>query len=77
MKVLRITKPDVRRETLLRMAEKIPRAWVGIPIAGLLLLLSELNSTKAAKLFGLTRRAAVKRIRAANETGLDMLEDKP
>lgn len=77
MKALEITNPEVKRKTLLRMAEKIPGAWIGIRIAGLLLLLSGWNSTKIAELFGLTRWAVVKWIRAANERGVDMLEDKP
>ena len=40
MKPLTITNPQLTREELLKKAEEIPGAWIGIRIAGLLLILS-------------------------------------
>ena len=40
MKALEITHREVSRETLLDLADQIPGAWLGIRIAGYLLILA-------------------------------------
>jgi transposase len=55
---------------------KPPGAWIGIRIAGLLLILSGWKSTQIAELFGLTRWSVVKWIRKANSDGLGMVTDR-
>jgi transposase len=77
MKALSITHPEITRESLLEMAEKIPGAWIGIRIAGYLLMLSEWKSTQVAELFGLSRLGVVKWTRNANQRGLASIEDRP
>ncbi len=76
MKALEITNPQVTREGLLKMAEIIPGAWIGIRIAGLLLILSGWRTTRVAELFGLSRWSVVKWIRHANSEGTAVVEDK-
>jgi transposase len=77
MKALCLTHPEMTKEFLLAIAEKIPGAWVGIRIAGYLLMLSGWKSTQVAELFGLSRLAVVKWIRKANRDGLVAVEDLP
>jgi len=76
MRALEITNPQISRESLLKMAEIIPGAWIGIRIAGLLLILSGWNSSKVATLFSLSRWSVVKWVRHANSEGTQMVEDK-
>ena len=75
MKPLQIIHNEVTREALLQQAELIKGAWIGIRIAGLLLLLSGWKSTAVAKLFNLSRPAVIGWIKKANVQGLDCLED--
>lgn len=75
MKALKISHAGITRKALLRMADLIPGAWIGIRIAGLLLLLSGWKSTAVSRLFGLSRQAVVDWIRKANRQGLDSLYD--
>jgi transposase len=77
MKALCLTHKEMAREALLRLAEKIPGAWIGIRIAAFLLILSGWKSTQVAELFGLTRWAVVKWIQRANEAGLAAVNDQP
>jgi len=77
MKALEITHNEVSRETLLDLADRIPGAWIGIRIAGYLLILAGWRSTQVAKLFGLSRNGVVKWIRKANRVGLAAVEDSP
>ena len=77
MKALSLSHQELSREALLHKAEKIPGAWVGIRIAGLLLMLAGWNSTKVAELFGLSRWGVVKLIQRANREGLAALQDHP
>ena len=77
MKALSITHPEVTRESLLEIAEKTPGAWIGIRIAGYLLMLSGWKSTQVAELFDLSRLGLVKWIRKANHRGLASIEDRP
>ena len=77
MKALSIKHSAVTRESLLRMAEEIPGAWIGIRIAGYLLILSGWTSSQVAEMFGLTRWAVVKWIHKANEEGLQAVKDRP
>lgn len=76
MRALEVTNQQVTRESLLQMAEMVPGAWVGIRIAGLLLILSGWHSTKVAKLFGLSQWSVVKWIRHANKEGTAVVEDQ-
>lgn len=75
MKALKISHVAVTRKGLLRMADSIPGAWIGIRIAGLLLLLSGWKPTAVSRLFGLSRQAVVEWIRKANRQGLDSIYD--
>ena len=75
MKPLQIIHDEVTREALLQKAELIKGAWIGIRIAGLLLLLSGWKSTAVAKLFNLSRPAVIGWIKKANAQGLKCLED--
>ena len=77
MKALEITHKEVSRETLLEMADRIPGAWIGIRIAGYLLILARWKSTQGAEIFGLSRNGVVKWIRKANRAGLAAVEDSP
>ena len=77
MKALTLSHQELTREALLRKAEEIPGAWVGIRIAAFLLMLAGWNSTQIAELFGLSRWGAVKLIQRANLGGLKALEDQP
>jgi len=65
------------REALLRKAEEVPGAWVGIRIAAYLLVLTGWKSTQVAELFGLSRWGAVKLVQKANREGLAAIEDHP
>jgi transposase len=76
MKALTLSHPTVTRDILLRKADETPGAWIGIRIAGLLLILSGWKSTQVAELFGLTRWAVVKWIRKANSGGVEMVNDR-
>jgi transposase len=76
MKALSLDHPQMSRETLLRIADEIPGAWVGIRIAGYLLLLAGWKSTQVAELLGLTRWTVVKWIRKGNQEGVEALQDR-
>lgn len=75
MKPLKVSHSAVTAKALLRMADSIPGAWIGIRIAGLLLLLSGWKSTAVSRLFGLSRQAVIDWIRKANRQGLESLYD--
>lgn len=77
MKALQIEHDEVTRESLLRVAEEIPGAWIGIRIAAYLLILSGWKSSQVADLFGLTRWAVIKWINKANERGVEAAKDMP
>jgi transposase len=76
MKALTLHNPSLTKEILLRKADETPGAWIGIRIAGLLLILSGWKSTQVADLFGLTRWAVVKWIRNANSEGVETVRDR-
>jgi transposase len=75
MKPLKISHAGVTRKALVGMADSIPGAWIGIRIAGLLLLLSGWKSTAVSQLFALSRQAVVDWVRKANRLGLDSIHD--
>jgi transposase len=75
MKALTITNKSVKRAALLKMAEKVPGAWIGLRIAAILLILEGWKSSQVAKLFGVTRWSAVQWIQKANSQGLSGLEE--
>lgn len=77
MKALSIVHPEISRESLLQMAEKINGAWIGIRIAAYLLILAGWKSTQIAELFGLSRCSVVKWIQKANSNGLEAVKDIP
>ena len=77
MKTLTLSNQELTREALLRKAEEIPGAWVGIRIAAFLLMLAGWKSTQIANLFGLSRWGTVKLIHKANREGLQAIEDHP
>ena len=76
MKALTLCNPSLTREILLRKADETPGAWIGIRIAGLLLILSGWKSTQVAELFGLTRWAVVKWVQKANSDGVETVTDR-
>ena len=76
MKALTLRHPSLTREILLQKADDTPGAWIGIRIAGLLLILSGWKSTQVAELFGLTRWAVVKWIQKANSSGVETVADR-
>jgi len=76
MKALTLRNPSLTKEILLRKADETPGAWIGIRIAGLLLILSGWKSTQVAELFGLTRWAVVKWIQKANSSGVETVADR-
>ncbi|MGI8784237.1 MAG: helix-turn-helix domain-containing protein [Acidobacteriota bacterium] len=75
MKPLKLSHPSLTRKALLRQAEATPGAWVGVRIAGLLLILSGWNSTAVSRLLGLSRQAVVDWIRKANQRGVESIFD--
>jgi transposase len=75
MKSLEIVNRSVTREALLKMAEKVPGAWIGLRIAAILLLLEGWKSTQIARLFGLTRWSVVKWIQRINAEGVDGVKE--
>jgi transposase len=75
MKTLQVLHFEVTRETLLQQAELIKGAWIGIRIAGLLLVLSGWKSTEVAKLLNLSRQSVIGWIKKANNIGLSCLKD--
>jgi len=76
MKALTISNESVTREALLKMADKVPGAWIGIRIAALLLLLEGWKSSQIGRLFGLTRWSVVRWIQRANEKGMLGVEQR-
>jgi transposase len=77
MKPLTLTNKAVTRAGLLAMAEKIEGAWIGLRIAGLLLILSGWKSTAVARLFNLSRPSVIGWIKRANEEGIVSVKEKP
>jgi transposase len=77
MKPLSVTNPEVSRESLLRFAERVPGAWLGIRIAAIVLILEGFRSTQVAELFDLGRWSVVKWIQRVNAEGISGLEEKP
>ncbi len=76
MKALSMTNRLVTRQALLKMAEKVPGAWIGLRIAAILLVLEGWNSSQIARLFDVTRWTVVKWIQRVNEQGLLGVEEK-
>jgi len=76
MKALTLRHPSLTREILLQKADDTPGAWIGVRIAGLLLILSGWKSTQVAELFGLTGWAVVKWIQKANSSGVETVADR-
>lgn len=77
MKALTVTNQAVTREGLLRLAEEVPGAWIGIRIAALLLMLHGLKSSRVAEVFGISRWSMVKWIQRVNGEGLSGVQEKP
>lgn len=75
MKALTITNKSVKRDALLKMAEKIPGAWIGLRIAAILLILEGWKSSQVARLFGVTRWSTVQWIQKVNSQGISGLEE--
>jgi len=76
MRALTVTNRAVTRQVLLRLAEKVPGARVGLRIAAMLLVLEGWRSTDIARLFDVARWSVVKWIRRVNEEGVSALEDR-
>jgi len=76
MKALSLENASVTRQSLLKLAEKIPGAWLGIRIAAMLLVLRGWKSSEVAELFDVSRWSVVKWIQRTNRQGLDGLYEK-
>ena len=76
MKALTITNENVTREAFLEIAQEIPGAWIGLRIAGILLILEGWKSTQIADLFDVSRWSVVKWIHRINEEGICEIEEK-
>jgi len=77
MRALTLTNSSISTKRLLELAEEIAGAWVGIRIAGLLLIRAGWKSTAVASLLGLSRWSVVKWIERANGEGLQSVLEKP
>ena len=75
MKALEITNKSITRESLLKMAEKIPGAWIGLRIAAMILILEGWKSTQVASLFDVSRWSVVKWIQKVNDQGIQGIEE--
>lgn len=76
MKAIALSHPDFSKEALLKLAEEIPGAWIGLRIAGYLLMLSGWSAPKVAMLFGLHRWSVLKWSQKAQKEGISALYDK-
>lgn len=77
MKALALKHPDLTREKLIKLAETLPGAWLGIRIAAFLLFLQGWKPTAICALFGVSRTALWKWARAANKSGLAAWQEHP
>jgi transposase len=77
MQALAISNKSLSKQKLLELAERTPGAWLGIRIAGLLLILSGWKSTAVADLLGLSRWGVVKWIERANREGVQGVLERP
>jgi transposase len=69
--------PEVTRENLVALAKSIPGAWLGLKIAGLLLIVEGQRPGWTAQVLGLTRMSLNRWVRAVNAEGLRALKSKP
>jgi transposase len=76
MRTLAVANESVTREALLRLAESVPGAWMGIRIAAMLLVLKGWSSSQVSELFDLSRWSVVKWIQRVNKEGMLGLEDR-
>lgn len=76
MRALRLENPSVSRQSLMRMAERIPGAWLGIRIAAMLLVLRGWSSSDVAELFDVSRWSVVKWIQRTNREGIVGLHEQ-
>jgi len=77
MKALTLQHPEATRARLLSLAEEIPGAWIGIKIAGLLLLLEGQRSGWITDVLGLTRMSWSRWVRSVNQSGVEALKEQP
>jgi len=74
---LTLTHGDAKRDRLLRFAETIPGAWVGLKIAALLLVIEGQRPGWICDILGLTRMSLSRWIHAVNQHGVGALAPKP
>lgn len=77
MKALTLQHPEATRARLLSLAEEIPGAWIGIKIAGLLLLLEGQRSGWITDVLGLTRMSWSRWVHSVNQSGVEALKEQP
>lgn len=77
MKAISIEHPGITSRTLLKLADTIPGAWIGIRIAALILILHGWKRNEVAALFGISRVALLKWVKKANQLGLESVKDLP
>lgn len=77
MKTLALDHSQMQRTRLLKLAEEVPGAWIGLRIAGYLLMLEGWNACRVARLFGLSRWAVSQWVKKANQEGLEAVKDHP
>jgi len=74
---LNLTHSEATKENLLKLADKIPGAWIGLKIAALLLILEGQRPCWITEVFGLTRMSLSRWLHGVNEEGLAFLIPKP
>lgn len=74
---LTLTHADATKERLLRAAESLPGAWVGLKIAALLLVIEGQRPGWICEVLGLTRMSVSRWIHAVNQDGVGALTPKP
>lgn len=76
MKAIALNHPDFSKGTLLKLAEEIPGAWIGLRIAGYLLMISGWSAPQVADLFGLHRWSVLKWNKKAQKEGVSAIYDR-
>ena len=67
--------PEQTRRRLLALAEEIPGAWIGLKIAGLLLVVEGQRPVWIADVLGLSRMSLTRWIHGVNRIGVETLKE--
>lgn len=77
MRAILLTHPEASREKLVSLAKRIPGAWIGLKIAGLLLLYEGQRPAWIAEVLGIPRASLNRWRQAVNTHGLQGLLAAP